>query len=363
MVEDISRQIREGAEPAKVVEQLELLEPVQVATALDDIAAMKSEEAAKVLTLFSEKVQDKRLRKLVKRALFHLKTQGIRIEEPARTEEPSILKKVETDRESRALLTNYDPEQTRALVAALELKKHQFVFTQAIIHFSNGLVDLRSFPVPRRDLDSIIGEYREKTHSPMVVASISAPYAGYLIEEASGISGKEHEEARDLGHLFRGVTGEVARPSDIYHLPVPHQIGPSSMASVLGDEMFEPFLFSWPGMDEDGSRLAEAINPSIVLPPHVIQERREAFLKTLVGDKRIVSKSMELKRMLEDSAYLFHSLSRFDHYKGLIAILETPQSTVAALLYFIQKTLAGLDKKDRQQAPDLIIDPHSLTRK
>jgi hypothetical protein len=363
-MDNLIEQIREGAEVAGIVQQLLTLETSQLEATINSIVGLKNEKAATILALFSEKAGDKKVRKFVKKALFHLKTQGIHIEEPVRTDEPSILRKVETDRESTALLSNYDPEQTRALVTAVELKKNEFVFTQGVIHFSKGLIELHGFPVRRKKLDSIFREYQDKTHRPMIVAPISAPYAGYLIEEASRISGKELEEARSLAHLLHSPKGAVRRPEDIYRLPAPSDSIPSSMASVLGDEMFETFLPAWSGMEEDRKRMSEATNPSIVLPPHLIQERREAFLKELFKDERVASKAGSLKRMFEDTAYLFYSLNQFDHYKGLLAILEDPQAMVAALVYFVQKTLSDLDRKaQQQQAPGVLVDPHSLIRK
>jgi hypothetical protein len=363
MEKSIIEQIREGAEPGKVVDQLGLLAGDQLEQTINTLATMKDTRTAQVLALFSERIQDKKLRKSVKKVLFHLKTQGIRFEEPGRTEDRSILKKVETERESRALFSNYDPEQTRAIVVACELKKNQFLFTQVVSHFSNGLVDLQSFPVARKELDPILKEYREKIRRPVVVAPISAPYAGYLIEEAARTSGQEMEEARGLHHLLRNTKGEVERPADVYRLQAPSDTPASSTASILSDEIFEPFLLSWPGMEEDRNGLAEVVNPSIVLPPYVIQERREAFLKKLTEEERLMSRTVALRRMLEDTAYLFHGLGQFGHHKGLLEILKSPQSIITALVYFVQKTLSDLDRKAQQQQPEVSRDPHSLMKK
>lgn len=363
MEKGITEQVRDGVEPAEIVDQLTVLAAGQLEQAIDSLTGMKDARAAQVLALFSDKIQDKKLRKSVKKALFHLKTQGIRFEEPERAEGPSILKKVETERESRALLSNYDPEQTRAIIVAHELKKNQFLFTQAVSHFSDGLFDLRSFPVPRNGLDSIMDEYRSKTRRPVVVAPVSPSYAGYLIEEAARTSGKESEETRSLHHLLHDAKGEVRKPADIYRLHAPSGLQAAPTASILSDEIFEPFLLSWSGMEEDRTKLTEAVNPSIVLPPHVIQERREAFLKELVENERVASRKGALTRMLEDTAYLFYGLEQFAHYKGLVEILQSPQSTTAALVYFVQKTLSDLDKKVQQQQPEVIIDPHSLIKR
>jgi len=61
-----------------------------------------------------------------------------------------VLKKVETAREERAYLSNYDPDGTRVVLLAFEMRKKQFIFMHAISHFSKGLMELATFPVSER---------------------------------------------------------------------------------------------------------------------------------------------------------------------------------------------------------------------
>jgi hypothetical protein len=362
-VEHIIEHIRAGSDPREAVEEVLSLDNDQQEALLDQVVHLRSKRAAGFLTLLYGRAPDKRLRKLVKKAVFHLRTQGITIEEADARGEPPILKKVETTREARAFLSNYDPEQNRVVVTAFEMKKNQFLFSQGILHFSSGLKELRTFPVGRSDLDDLLNDYISRTPRPMVVSGVSAPYAGYLLEEASAISGKEQDEVRRLNHLLSGIKDVVRRPSDLYLLATPTGVSPASLGAVLGDPIFEPFLLQWTGMDDDRKRLDEVVNPLIVLPPYVIQERREAFLKELGGSERILSRMSPFKRMLEDSAYLFHSLQQFDRYRGLTDILKEPGTIENSLLHFVRRTLDDLEKKAEQQRPDVLVDPHSLVRR
>ena len=63
-------------------------------------------------------------------------------------------------------------------------------------------------------------------------------------------------------------------------------------------------------MEEDRKKLNEVINPTIVLPPYVIEERRQAFLNELVESERLAARLPQFKRMLEDYAYLFYCLGK-----------------------------------------------------
>ncbi len=361
-VNNVIDRIREGTESETIIAEILSLAHTEQETLIGQIARVKSEKAARFLALLLEKAPDKTLQKLIRKAIFQLRTQGIALEEHDRRGE-SVLKKVETARESKAFLSNYDPEQTRAVVAAFELKRNQFLFSQVVAHFSRGLIELRSFPVGRQDLDSLIGGYVSNTRRPMVIAPISTPYAGYLVEEASATSGKDSDEARSLNRLLAGAKGEVRKPSDILRLPAPSDIASAPVETIIGDEVFEPFLLTWTGMEEDEKKLAEVANPSIVVPPYVIEERRQAFLTELIDTERITAALPPFKRMLEDTAYLFHSLGQFDRFKGTVEMLGEPQTVKTALRHFVRKTLDDLEKKEKAQKPDILFDPHSLPRR
>jgi hypothetical protein len=251
---------------------------------------------------------------------------------------------------------------TRAVLSALELKKNQFVLSHAILHFSDGLVDLKSLPVARDGLEDLLKEYALRMTPPMVLPSISAAYAGYLIEEAAGLSGKEAEEAASLHRMLLAVKSDVKRPDDIYPLPQPDSASAASADDIFSHEIFAPFSLRWPGMEEDRKMLKDVLNPSIVLPPYVLEERRQAFLNELVENERLAARLPQFKRMLEDYAYLFYCLENVDYFKGLLVQLAEAAAVKRAFLHFVGKTLGKPEETDRPQE-GVIIDPHSLMKK
>ena len=70
------------------------------------------------------------------------------------------------------------------------------------------------------------------------------------------------------------------------------------------------------------AKLKEVTNPAIVLPPHILQERTEAFLKGLLEKEAVASRLHAFKRILEDTAYLFHSLGEMANYEALLDFLK-----------------------------------------
>jgi hypothetical protein len=283
------------------------------------------------------------------------------VEEP-RIPGESVFKKMETGREARAFLSNYDNEMTRVVLVAFEMKKNQFLLSQAVLHFSDGLVDIKSFPLSRDELDDFLKDYASRLPSSTVLPSISAAYAGYLIEEASGLSGKGAEEAASLHRMLLATKSDVRRPNDIYLLPGADAASEASAEAVFADEIFELFSPRWPGMEEDLKKLNDVRNPSIVLPPYIVEERRQAFLNELVEEERLAAKLPQFRRMLEDYAYLFYCLEKFDRYKGLLAQLGESAAVKRAFLLFVQKAFGEMKEADRPQ-DGVIIDPHSLMKR
>jgi hypothetical protein len=360
-MDQIIRAIEEGTDLQKTVEEALALPPAEQEDLLRRIAAIRNENAGRFLVLLYPRLTDKRLLKLVKKDLFRLKTQGIHVEEPKEAGE-SVLRKIETSREAIGLMSNYDATHTRVVLAAVELKKNQFLFSHGIVHFSEGLLDMMSLNVSRVQLEELVKDYVARTHSPMVLATISPPYAGYVIEEASGISGRVADDARSLNRLLAGVGGEARRPADIYTLEPATPVEPAPVDAVLADELFQPFMLEWRGIEDDRKNLNDLVNPAIVLPPAIIEERKATFYGELAEKESVRALSGRFKRMLEDSAYLFYCLKEQHLHAGLIELLKDPEEVKRAFVHFLNKALSEMEKKEQQQ-PGVIIDPYSIGRR
>ena len=355
MEEVLKNLVRDGDLEAAVAAFVSLA-PHEKIDFLEKIRSTRTEPVALFLSKVLDWTPEREVQKSIKRLLFALKTQGIRVEEPKISGE-SALKKIEPVRDQRAFISNYDPEDTRVVLLALEMKKRQFLFIHAISHFSKGLQDLAAMPISWDELETILKDYRGRMVHPMVLLPITPRYAIYLIEEASNLSGTHSDELRNLKPLMTGLKGPVQKPEDIYTLPVPQQTRPKNPEAILSDPVFEPFMLTWGSIEADRKELDGVVNPSIVLPPYVIEERRQTFLKGLVETDNLKSAARSLKRMLEDYAYLFHAMGELDTFKGLADGLPDDQFLQNALLFFVKKSL---EKKEEEQ-PGILVDPFKQT--
>jgi len=365
-MEEFIKTIESGDREAALAAFLSLTHDDQM-NLLNTLRAAKSEPVAAFLATALERVSGKDLQKAIKTLLFGLKTRGIRVEESRIQGEP-VLKKVETAREERAYLSNYDPDGTRVVLLAFEMRKKQFIFMHAISHFSKGLMELATFPVSREDLEKIMKDYLWRTERPMVLPSVSPRYAYFLIDEAAAHSGKHTEDLKSIRPMAAGLKGAVQRPQDIYNLSgglsLSGDLRPGMSApeggtvkgpdEILAHYLFEPFLLTWDSLEADKKELDGVVNPSIVLPPYVVEERRQVFMKSLLEKDSIASQSRFMRRMLEDYAYLFHALGQLDMHRGILAGLSGDGLVQAALLRFVRKSM----EKKEAEASGLLVNPY-----
>lgn len=321
---------------------------------LEKIKTLRDENAGHFLNEVYIIENDKHVQKAIKKLLFHLKTAGIRVEEP-KAEGESVLRKIEEKREHRGLMSNFDATGTRMVMVALEAKRNTYVLVHGILHFSKGLVELANAPVHGEGLKEIFSEYMEDSGKPFIVVEISPRYASYLMEEASSLSGKFLEEIKQVKIFSARLGGKVQKPGDIYDLEIPEETEVLSLDRILTHELFEPFTLTWDAMEDDKKQFNEiGGSSSIVLPPYMVEEKKQAFLKEILEGNKLRSIIPRAKRLLEDYAYIFHCRGDFGAYKGLMDTLRDNDGPFKAVSLLVRQFLE--EKVEKQ--PGLIVNPY-----
>jgi hypothetical protein len=321
---------------------------------LEKIKEMRTEFAGHFLNEVYVIENDKQVQKTIKKLLFRLKTIGVKVEEPKIEGEP-VLRKIEEKREHRGLMSNYDADGTRMAMVAFEAKRNTYLLVHGILHFSKGLMEMANAPVDGEGLKGIIGEYIKDSGKPFAVVEASPRYASYLMEEASSLSGRFVEEMKQMKTFSARLGGQVQKPGDIYHLEIPEEFETLSLDRILAQELFAPFSLAWDSMEDD-KKLFDGIggSSSIVLPPYMVEEKKQGFLKELLNSKKLKPSIPLMKRLMEDYAYIFHCKGNFAAYKGLTDTLRDPDGPIKTASYFARK---ALELKDEKQ-PGLIVNPY-----
>lgn len=354
-MEDIIKAINSALEVEKKVEYYFTMPDDEKRLLLEGLRKEKTEAIGLFLNAIYLEENNKHIQKMIRKLIFGLKSSGVKVEEPRSAGGP-VLKKIEEVRDNRGFMTNFDQAQSRTIMAAFEIKKNTFVFLSGEVHFREGLRELMSAPVDRRRLDELVASYKNGASEPMFLTEISPAYAAFIVEEGANRSGRFTDGIAPLRSFAAHLKDPVHRPEDIYCLPAAPPEGPASMEEILQHPMFTPFFLDWEKIGEDRKEYRSESGTTIVLPQHMAEEKRAAFIAGLAGRSDITSQVPLVKRMLEDYAYIFHAMGDYARYQGTITLIKDSKAFTDILAYFLRRSLDAAEEKPAQSG--LIVNPY-----
>lgn len=357
-MDEIIAAIRDGSSIDRQAEVFAALAKKEKLAIIEQVAVLKSAVAGQFLNAAYSGEEDKDVLKAIRKSIFHLKSAGIKVEEPKAAGEPA-LRKVEDAREHIGFMSNYDDAGTRVVLLVLGIKKNSFIFLNAIDKFAEGLVELETMPVDRRGLEEIINEYRRNTSQQIAFEEISPRYASFLIEEASIASGRFVEEMKQIKFFNARLTKGVQKTGDIYGLAVPGSANIVSPEAIFTHDLFASFKVTWATLSDDRKEYTGLGGSTIVLPQYMVEEKKREFVRALIARDPLASYVPRMKRLMEDYAYLFHVMNNFSYYKGLTEYLKSTGSPQETLSRFVTRSLEEIEEKPQD---GLIVDPYGSVR-
>ncbi len=321
---------------------------------LEDLRKNHTEECGRFLVAVYPREEDRKIQKAIRKSLFVLKTAGVKVEELPSTPQESVLKRVEEERAHKGFISNFDSEGTRLMLAFIEKKKNSFVVIEAISHLFDGLLELMTLPATKVEAEKILAEYRAKTTPSIHLAEVSPSYAFYLLAEEAGRSGKYADEARKLKQFSAYARGEVCQPSDIHSLPVPEGTRPLDMVATLESSIFVPLDLAWDGIEEDRRAYQDTGTGTLVLPPHMVEEKRNSFVSSFLQSEKGRSVEARVVRILEDYAYMLFAEREYGAFSGLVELLREPGAVSGPVAFLLKKAF----EKTEARTPGLIVSPY-----
>lgn len=358
-MEEIIEAIHSAMDAEKKVEAFFVLSNDEKETLLEKLEGVKTETLGIFLNAIYPEEKNKKIQKLIRKLLFKLKSSGVKVEEVRYGGEPAI-RKIKEVYEQRGLASNYDFTQTRLVVAGFEIRRNAYVFLNAEIHLADGLREIMTAPVDKKAFGELFSTFRNDTKPPMVLEEISPAYALYLLEEGSRRSGRFRDEISSLRSFAADIVGGIHKPEEIYTLAAPDTSYALTSENVFIHPIFQDFVLTWKSIEEDRKTYFSSGDGAIVLPPHMTAEKKRGFLKTLAARADMKSVPALLKRMMEDYAYLFYCMGKFDYYRGLIEYLKQPDALNKAFSYFLTKSLEKGEQQPQQtqEHGGIIVNPY-----
>lgn len=327
---------------------------------LNSLKNIRTEEIASLLKDLYEVEEDKELLKIIRRLLFYLKTSGIRVEDLGKKGEVA-LRRLRSLPHAEAYLTSYDSLFKRALIIFSSRKRRSIFAFQAMMSLKGGLEELSYGEMESEDFHSWVRDFRRSVESDgMLFVEISLEYASFLLEEAYSKSRKFRNELDLLRRTFEiySEQSEIRSPEDLYrvyealHLEAP-RIDPFSHPILMN------LSLEWDGISDDVKAYSDTQESLLLLPQYLLEEKRRGFIEELIGLERLKELRKDLRRILEDYAYMFHKMNETKLSSAIVGILKDPNLFQEVLAKLVRMSLDRRLKME-ENLPRLILKPSEV---
>jgi hypothetical protein len=335
------------------------------------IVTIPDQRIGKLLHRMFAATQEKKVRKIIKRSLYRLKSKGIAMEEVPSDKERSILRPFQADpREGFA--SGVDFLGQRLLWLIIPHVGRGLSVMRGIVSDVQGLVDFSQDEMTRKGFKNFFEEAQEKNPFPMV--DMEPPYVALLFTQAhqrglekKGISSQDYLRAK---LEIESIKKEYTKPLVYSYLQIDEIAGDDRMLKKGGDLLKADFFDSW-RIEEDlirpfADEVWEAEESKIVLNPTQKEVRFQGIYQKALTDLFSEERKFLYQRRLEEMAYVLFKLGKEEEAKICLAVaidLEKPLNPIQPnpfLFQLVTKSIFNLlteayEKKSKELS--LIVKP------
>lgn len=318
-----------------------------------------------------EATQEKKIRKIIKRSLYRLKSKGVVPEEVFRGKERSILRPLQTEpREGFA--SGIDFLGQRLLCLVIPHPGRGLSVMRGLVSDGQGLVDFSRDEMTRKGFRTFFGEVQKENPFPMV--EMDPFYVAFLFTQGYQLNiEKRKDPPQDYLSAkieIEGIKKDYPRPLIYSYLQADEISGDDRILRKGGDLLKEDLFSSWRIEEEQirlyADELWEAEESKIVLNPAQKEARFQGIYQKAMTDLFTGERKFIYQRRLEEMAYFLFKLGREEEAEISFSVamdLEKPLNPIQPnpfLFQLVVKSIFGLltesyDKKSKDLS--LIVKP------
>ncbi|MCX7856810.1 MAG: hypothetical protein N2513_02330 [Deltaproteobacteria bacterium] len=324
---------------------------------LESLEKEKTYETVSLLSALYEAEKDKEVLKLIRRIMFYFRTAGLKVELP-KEKGLSVLRRTEKKFSAKSYISNYDQDLNRVVFIETSVKKDLLFLTQAFINLQEGLLELRMGEARKEEYSSWFKEkIKMWVNLQMLFSEVSPEYAYYLIEEGSSKSKKFKDEISNLKTLIVRLDSKekIRKPEDIYSLYDRGTLEDMPIDQILNHRIFKNFFMKWEKIKKDVLEYEKIGEGTIVLPEYLKREKRMEYLRILAKRPDLEYLSKDLKRVLEDYAYMLSSSGEHNYAKAIVNVLRKPEIFEDIFIFLLEKSI--LHNSCQEESPRLLVTP------
>jgi hypothetical protein len=334
--------LRQGAGPAAIPVLAQAAEradaPLVAHAALVELGAVPEPAAAAALAHLGDTLAAKDLRKEARRALFHLRSQGV--VPPAETAvarpAPSVLQPRVTF--YQVLASNADGLGSRALALFADRPLGGAYLFNVLLNDLAGMKDFVVRDSTRKKLSAIESEMRQRERQTWIELPLN--YARWLIQEALTLNA---ESGFTVPLEYRAWADTIGAPEQTYERPLAYEeisrfeikMRPELLEQsprLFEEPEVQPWFLGYRDVQKYVTEVRRAVESRIVLTAETDEQRLERVLTTAIREVMTAPQRRALQRRLEEQAYMFLRTDRPQQAKlAIAAAVEIADSDPALL--------------------------------
>jgi hypothetical protein len=290
----------------------------------------------RVLHRMFEAIQDKKVRKIIKRSLYRLKSKGIVVEEMSFDKVKPILRPLKED-PKEGFASGIDFLGYRLLWLVVRHPGRGLTVMHGIVSDREGIVDFTLEEMTRKGFKSFFEEVQEKNPFPMV--EMEASYVAFLFTQAYSLKaekkGNPPQDYLRAKREIENIKKDYPKPLIYSYLQTDEIAGDDRLVRKGGDLLKTDLFSSWrieaeriqPYADE----VWEAEESKIVLNPAQKEVRFQGIYQKALTDLFSGEERFLYQRRLEEMAYVFLKLRREEEAKISLSVvmdLEKPLNPI-----------------------------------
>ncbi len=306
--------------------------------------------AGRLLHRMFEVAQDSKVRRIIKRSLYRLKSKGIAVEGALSDKERSILRPLQAEPQE-GFASGIDFLGHRLLWLVIPHPGRGLRVMHGIVGDREGMVDFSREEMTRKGFRSFFQEMEEK--NPFPIVEIEPSYVAFLLSQAyqldlekKGGSPQSYLHARSE---IESIKRDYKKPLIYSYLQAEEIAGDDRLLRKGGDLLKADLFYSWRIEEEQirpyAEEVREAEGSKIVLNPGQKEMRfqgiyQRALTELFSGERRVL-----YGRRLEEMAYVLFKLKREEEATIALSVamdLEKPLNPIQPNPFLFQLVIKSL---------------------
>jgi hypothetical protein len=337
----------------------------------ESMATIPDRMMGRLLQRMFEVTRDKKVRRIIKRSLYRLKSKGIPVEEIFPDKGRPVLRPLQAEpREGFA--SGIDFLGYRFLWLIVPRPGRGLTVMHGIVSDREGIVDFSQKEMTRKGLRSFFEEVQEKNPFPFV--EVDSSYVAFLFTQGYQLNlEKKENPPQDYLHAkseIESIKKDYAKPLIYSHLQADEVAGDDRMLRKGGDLLKADLFSSWRIEEEQirpyADEVWEAEESKIVLNPAQKEVRFQGIYQRALTELFSGERKFLYQRRLEEMAYILFKLGREEEAKISLSVamdLEKPLNAIQPNPFLSQLVIKSIFSllseayEKRSKEPSLIVKP------